>query len=205
MKQYYELTEIHISIFTVSVNNVECVEISHKTHPDMEVIRALSMSCAIPVIFKPVLYKGHYYCDGGIINNFPIMNCIEYLKKQQSENENLDTKEDLQNIILGIIHHKFINKDITLREDDTIFKYMYSLLYKFVSKIKSDYYQEIETVKKTFPFIVSFSHDISDIERFKNIIYKKERLDLLERGETIATEFLQKINSSKDSEEDSVI
>ena len=65
------------------------------------------------------------------------------------------------------------------------------LFYINLYKIKSDYYQEIETVKKTFPFIVSFSHDISDIERFKNIVYKKERLDLLERGETIATEFLQ--------------
>ena len=194
MKQYYQLTNIHISIFTVSVNNVECMEISHKTHPDMEVIRALSMSCAIPVIFKPVLYKGDYYCDGGIINNFPVMNCIEYVKDQQSE-----TKEDYHNIILGIIHSKFINKDVTLDEDDTIFKYMYSLLYKFVTKIKIDYYREIEMVKTTFPYIISFAHDVSDVERFKNIIYKNERLDLLKRGESIATEFLQNEDSAEDS------
>ena len=56
MKQYYDFSNIHISMFTTSVNDLECVEISHKTHPDMEVIQALSMSCAIPFLFKPVLY-----------------------------------------------------------------------------------------------------------------------------------------------------
>ena len=49
----------------------------------MEVIRALSMSIAIPFIFKPVLYNNTYYCDGGLKNNFPIINCINYLKEKQ--------------------------------------------------------------------------------------------------------------------------
>ena len=55
MKQYFEITNIEMSIFTTSINDFQCIEISHKTYPDIELVRALSMSVAIPFIFKPVL------------------------------------------------------------------------------------------------------------------------------------------------------
>lgn len=37
-----------------------------------ELVPALMASCAIPVIFPPVLVNGIYYVDGGVSNNLPV-------------------------------------------------------------------------------------------------------------------------------------
>jgi len=37
-----------------------------------ELVPALMASCAIPVIFPPVLVDGTYYVDGGVSNNLPV-------------------------------------------------------------------------------------------------------------------------------------
>ena len=40
------------------------------------------MTTCIPLIFKPIQYKGDYYVDGGLCGNFP----IEFNKKLKSKN-----------------------------------------------------------------------------------------------------------------------
>ena len=43
-----------------------------------ELIKPLIASCALPPIFSPIKINGHFYSDGGILNNFP----VEPLKKK---------------------------------------------------------------------------------------------------------------------------
>lgn len=40
--------------------------------PDMKIITALRASCAIPLLFTPVIDNEKYYLDGGLYDNFPI-------------------------------------------------------------------------------------------------------------------------------------
>jgi NTE family protein len=41
--------------------------------PDsFEVARAVRMSMSIPFFFEPVVHKGHYFVDGGMLSNFPV-------------------------------------------------------------------------------------------------------------------------------------
>jgi len=66
MKQLYEHTKIEyvIKVYNYTDN---CEEyISYKNNPDISVLKAISMSCCIPLFFKPIKYKGKYYIDGGI-------------------------------------------------------------------------------------------------------------------------------------------
>jgi len=42
------------------------------THPDMPVYLALRASSSIPLVFKPVKWKGQLYVDGGVTSNYPI-------------------------------------------------------------------------------------------------------------------------------------
>ena len=65
----------------------------HTTHPDLTLVKALSMSCAIPLLFKPISYENKYYIDGGTVNNYPLNVMIE------NHNIDLDT-------ILGIRFHR---------------------------------------------------------------------------------------------------
>lgn len=60
-------------VICVSNLTKECSEyLSVDTVPDMSVTQALRMSCALPFLFSPVIYKDCYYLDGGLYNNFPI-------------------------------------------------------------------------------------------------------------------------------------
>lgn len=40
--------------------------------PDMPCRKAYIMSAAFPFVFEPVSYNGHLYCDGGMVNNYPL-------------------------------------------------------------------------------------------------------------------------------------
>jgi predicted acylesterase/phospholipase RssA len=51
------------------------------THPDMNILDALYITCAVPVLFVPIMYKGKMYVDGGVGDNFP----IEYAKRMYTD------------------------------------------------------------------------------------------------------------------------
>ncbi len=48
------------------------IALTHESHPELEVWRAVLMSISIPFIFPPVRYNSNLYIDGAIKNNFPI-------------------------------------------------------------------------------------------------------------------------------------
>ena len=77
MKEFYDITNIEIHIFTTEIMNFELVDISYKTHPDWRVIDAVYSSCSIPIIFSPFIKEEKCYCDGGLLLNYPVDKCIE--------------------------------------------------------------------------------------------------------------------------------
>lgn len=59
---------ICVSNLTLEQREFWCVD----TKPDISIITALRASCAIPLVFTPVVINEHYYLDGGLYDNFPI-------------------------------------------------------------------------------------------------------------------------------------
>lgn len=45
---------------------------SNETTPDLEICKALRMSCSVPLYFSAVKHGGSLYVDGGVANNFPV-------------------------------------------------------------------------------------------------------------------------------------
>ena len=41
---------------------------SHETHPNMSVLAALEISCGVPFIFRPIMFDGDMYVDGGFVD-----------------------------------------------------------------------------------------------------------------------------------------
>ena len=78
MLEFYEFTKIELHIFTTNISEsfIKELDISYKTHPNLELYKALYMSCAFPILFCPVYYETNYYIDGGLLNNFPIQTCL---------------------------------------------------------------------------------------------------------------------------------
>lgn len=68
----YEKTGKRLLITTVNVSKMKLEILSHETHSQLRVVDAVSLSSNIPFVFRRLSYKGDYYIDGGLLNNFPI-------------------------------------------------------------------------------------------------------------------------------------
>jgi predicted acylesterase/phospholipase RssA len=87
LKEFYEYTNIELHMFTVNVNckQFTVVDLSYKTHPDLQLVTALYMSCAIPFIFKPVIIDDCCYIDGAVKINFPVERCLKSTNCNEDE------------------------------------------------------------------------------------------------------------------------
>ena len=109
MKQFYEYCGIEFNFITCDANHFTRITISHKTHPELELITALCMTSAFPVIFTPVIIEDKCYIDGGIFSNYAVNICLQEtgckneeilgVKKYQSSNINDGLIKDDSNII----------------------------------------------------------------------------------------------------------
>ncbi len=62
----FEELKLPLIVFAVNMNTAV-----YTRFDSGDLITAVKASSSIPVIFPPVKIDGHYYLDGGIINNFP--------------------------------------------------------------------------------------------------------------------------------------
>lgn len=131
MKEFYEYSGIEFNFITCDANHFTRNIISHKTHPDLELFIALSMTSAFPLIFTPVIIDDKCYIDGGIFSNYAVNICLEDtgckheeilgVKKFQSSdiNDGLITHESsvidfLEKITLNIFNR--INDELVLEQ-----------------------------------------------------------------------------------------
>lgn len=63
----FEDLKIPLQVFAVNMNTAE-----YKRFDTGDLIRAVKASSSIPFLFPPTEIDGEYYCDGGVVNNFPI-------------------------------------------------------------------------------------------------------------------------------------
>ena len=77
MRELYELSGIDLHLFSLELNLFEMCDISHKSYPNLQVLTALHMTSAIPVMFSPVCMDGKCYVDGGLVNNYPLNYCLK--------------------------------------------------------------------------------------------------------------------------------
>ena len=130
LAEFYEYTKIDLHMYAANINalKLEKIDISHKTHPDLSIIQALRMTMAVPIIFEPIFIENGCYIDGGLINNYPLNDCIE--------EEQCDTDE-----ILGI---KNIWKDTNqpINEKSSIFDFLLEIIKKMRASIDTDFEQK---------------------------------------------------------------
>jgi predicted acylesterase/phospholipase RssA len=72
MKAFYEKTLIGLHFYTFELISFKVVELSYNLHPDLKLLDAVYMSCAIPILFKPFVLNEGCYIDGGVACNNPI-------------------------------------------------------------------------------------------------------------------------------------
>tara|TARA_B110000483_G_scaffold16092_1_gene17980 strand:+ start:1748 stop:2590 length:843 start_codon:yes stop_codon:yes gene_type:complete len=72
LSQLYQSTNKTLVCHSYNMSTRQGVQISKDTHPHLSCIKAIQMSCSIPLFFDRCYHDGNLYIDGGIIDNFPL-------------------------------------------------------------------------------------------------------------------------------------
>jgi predicted acylesterase/phospholipase RssA len=75
--QFYDRFGVDLHMYASKLTNLESVDLSRATHPHMSITEAAIMSCSVPPMYKPHLFEGNYFIDGGFSNNFPVLSCLQ--------------------------------------------------------------------------------------------------------------------------------
>jgi len=87
-------------IWNIEENRVAFI--GPRTHPEMTVARAVRMAVALPLFFDPVMLDGGSWCDGGIVDIFPVHPVVD-----------LEAPCDLAIAVNGFYPPAFVGEDIT--------------------------------------------------------------------------------------------
>jgi predicted acylesterase/phospholipase RssA len=139
MKELYDLTQTDLHFFSLSVNRFELVDLNHTDFPELQVLKAIQMTSAIPVLVEPVFYKNEYFVDGAYGSNYPLKYCLQ--------RENI-----LEDEILGI----FNEAEVKQKEEEKIME----------EEEEEEEKEKIEE-KSIFEYIIFFSNQLLRNTRLK--------------------------------------
>jgi predicted acylesterase/phospholipase RssA len=75
--EHHQLTGKKLTVQATNLTRHRLVEFSHESHPEMSVVKAIRMSCSVPILFTPVEHEGDFYIDGGLMSRYPKGSCTE--------------------------------------------------------------------------------------------------------------------------------
>jgi len=124
LQEFYEYSKIEFHLFSFEINNFLVEDISYKTHPDVTIINAIHMSCALPILLTPVCMDDKCFIDGGMVCNYPLQYCIDSLHNPEE--------------ILGI-KNQYNNGDKNkVDTNSTLLDFIMNFLFKLIYSLSSD-------------------------------------------------------------------
>jgi hypothetical protein len=172
LKEFFDLTNIELHMFSFEINEYKAHDISHLTHPNLELVTAVQMTCGLPVLMTPVCIDNYCFIDAGIICNYPLNYCIESGK--------------LPDEILGFKNKYGNEKPNIINDESNLLDFILSFLYKAIFSINTDYNQP------------KIKHEVLCDVQYLTFDYMKNSLksiearrDLFQRGIQSAVYFLQ--------------
>lgn len=176
LQELYAFNHIDIHLYTTNINSLRLtkVDLSHTTHPTLSVIKALCMSMSYPLAFKPVCIDEDCFIDGGLLNNFPLNDCLIQTGCKETE-------------ILAFKHLWNEHADkITITSDSTIIDYMVFLTKKMQCEICTEEQQaQIKNI------VYCRVDGLAGLGQWLNAINTEEaRMKLMEQGMAAGKRFL---------------
>jgi NTE family protein len=91
-------------IWNIEENRLEFI--GPRTYPDLPVARAIHMAIALPLFIEPVPLGSGFWCDGGIVDIFPVRPVLD-----------IEERSDLVLAINGFYPPRFVGEDASGWED----------------------------------------------------------------------------------------
>jgi len=177
LEDFYNFSGIELHFFAFEVNEYKVHNISYLTHPKMELLTAIQMTCGLPVLMKPVIIEDKCYIDGGMASNYPLDFCIDSGKEPDE--------------ILGF-KNKYTEKENIINAESTLLDFILTFLFKAVLSFNTENKQP------------SIKHEvICDTQHLSMDVLKTAlssidvRRNLFDSGIESAKTFLQGLNSNE--------
>lgn len=178
LKEFYEITNIDIHMFSLELNELEIIDISHSSFPDLSLIDAIYMTSCLPFAFEPFLYNDTFYVDAGIIVNYPLTFCLQLLSQTDDFNEfeifGFNTK-----------HDDSVKDTTEIIKDGNMVSYTLFIIKKLLKK--SNQTVKLDDVPNTIIYNTDENTFSSLIE---SISSREKREKYIEEGNEIAKTFL---------------
>lgn len=178
LKEFYEYSKIHLHLYTFELNSFKSVELSHILNPDLPLLSAITMSCAIPGVFMPICIEKECFIDGGVRANYPLAYCLM--------NHNKDE-------ILGLNYVIRNNIVSEVGEESSIIDLFLGFFVNAMSFITNN------TITEPIPYeiICEMTESPLSLSYVKQTLHSNERRrELIEEGYLNAAAFLEKINTN---------
>ena len=195
LAEFYAYNKIDIHLYATNINGdiLEKVDISHSTHPNLSLIKALRMTMAFPVIFQPIYEDGGCYIDGGLLNNFPLNDCINRMHSDPEDNNKEHRNKEHRNKehrneILAFKNIWTTTKQC-ISEKSTILDFLLIIMKKIQATLDSERNQE--EITNTVRCIID---DLNTFDKwFKALSNEEMRKKIVESGYKHADVFLDSL------------
>jgi len=184
LSEFYELTKKELHFFTVEINSFEYVDISYKTYPDLSLMTAIQMSCALPVLIVPICIENKCFIDGGVYCNYPLSFCLEdnNLKEETLGIKKCRTEES--------------ERALCINKDSSLIEYITGILASMISRIgidKNKTKNGEKYVRKIKNEVLCYSSEISLDIMYGLVSSQEKRKEFIENGIDCATHFLEEV------------
>jgi len=178
LKDFYEYSKIELHVFSFEVNNFQTEDISYLTHPDLTLITAIQMTCALPILMTPICIENTCYIDGGITCNYPLKQCID-------SNKNIEE-------ILGFKNQYDNHNKNHVDSNSTLLDFIMSFLFKLIHSISSN-----NILQSSITYEVISNTEFLSISTLKSALYSSEvRENLYTNGIETTIKFLYNLENT---------
>jgi predicted acylesterase/phospholipase RssA len=179
LKEFYDYSKIELYMYSFEINYFKMESISHKTYPDLQLLTALQMTSAIPLLISPVCIEGKCFIDGAVVSNYPLNYCLDMVE---------DTTE-----ILGFKNDYGEKKQANvIDEESTLLDYIMIFLYKLIFQLNT------EDKQKRIENEVLYSAQYLSFEYIKSVLSSSEiRKEFLQSGIQSAIDFLKVVSENR--------
>lgn len=176
LKEFYEFNGIDFHCFTVEMNSFQKIDLSHTSHPDLPLLKALNMTSAVPILFKPIIDGDKCYVDGSLLDNYPINECISGQKCQPDE-------------ILGIKNKWASNEETMINNDMNILQYLQSSLGQLVNHIQLAHNSTLTHIRYELKCLCN--KNMGDYTKWFEYLTNREKAkELIDEGKLYAELFM---------------
>jgi predicted acylesterase/phospholipase RssA len=166
-------------MFTVKISSdyMTQIDINYKSYPNLKLIKAIEMSCCIPLIFKTIIHNNDCYLDGGFLNSFPLNNC---LKKHSNKNE------------VFAIKNLLINEKVKINEKSSVSVLINIIINKVLEKLDQKYKKINNMIIVNNDIVNNLYKNQSPSKVWLDSMNKKNtRKELVYQGEKLGQQYLK--------------